>query len=61
VCGNVQLISERTVHQLSDQEDAADMAKQIMIVDDDQHIVQFMYLALAFEGLLTVTLLDDLS
>ena len=26
------------------------MAKQIMIVDDDRNILEFMYLALAFEG-----------
>jgi DNA-binding response OmpR family regulator len=31
-------------------EDSADMAKQIMIVDDDRNILEFMNLALTFEG-----------
>src|SRR5438067_12591202 len=31
-------------------EEAAEMAKQVMIVDDDKNILEFMYLALAFEG-----------
>jgi DNA-binding response OmpR family regulator len=31
-------------------EESVDMAKQIMIVDDDKNILDFMHLALAFEG-----------
>ncbi len=30
--------------------ESADMAKQIMIVDDDNNILEFMHLALEFEG-----------